>query len=112
MTNDSLSPNGKFLHQRVRELYDDAKAKAGGNSLSIYGEVSDVLDALERGDDDAEERADNLCGTLRLRYHAEAPWEKNPSRRCALCGVTRASHEDQRARPLEPVGHAFEEEVP
>lgn len=67
-----MTGNGKFLYKRVQELYDDAKRKAG-SSLSIYGEVSEALDKLEMGTDDAEEFADAVCGTLRLRYHAESP---------------------------------------
>ena len=55
---------------RLAKLYDAAKARHDGVSLTIYGEVSDLMDhfdMLEEGGtcyDDCAQDFDNLCGRL------------------------------------------------
>lgn len=34
-------------NQRITRLYNEAKRRNGGNSLTIYGEVSEMADILE-----------------------------------------------------------------
>ena len=56
--------------ERLAELYDAAKERHDGESLTIYGEVSDLMDhfdMLEEGGtcyDDCAQDFDNLCGRL------------------------------------------------
>ena len=50
---------------RLVELYISAKNANGGNSLSIYGEVSECLDALETGDERGIDQSEQLFGRLR-----------------------------------------------
>lgn len=61
-----------FLEARLKRLYDDAKRRAGGVSLSIYAEVSHALDLLDARAPEALVYADAICGRLRLEHGAEA----------------------------------------
>jgi hypothetical protein len=59
----------QFYINRLTYLYDEAKARHDGASLTIYQDVSDMLDRLE-GDApegyDVLSDADALCGRLRV----------------------------------------------
>lgn len=56
--------------ERLTELYDEAKARHNGMSLTIYGEVSQMLDYLE-GIEDVPEGFDLFqeCDNLASRLH-------------------------------------------
>lgn len=57
--------------ERLPELYDEAKERSGGNSLTIYGEVSQLLDYLD-GTDEIPDGFDLFqeCDNLASRLHA------------------------------------------
>lgn len=55
----------EFYSIRLPRLYESAKAANGGNSLSIYMDVSVCLDHLEDNVYGCVEEADNLCSRLR-----------------------------------------------
>jgi hypothetical protein len=60
----------RFWLERLPRLYDTAKARHGGNSLTIYEEVSTLLDYLDGSEDmpdgfDIFQECDNLASRLR-----------------------------------------------
>lgn len=61
MTNHTAHGNPTIRH--LATLYDEAKARIG-RSLSIYDEVSDMIDALEEGATPGK-AYDSLCQRLR-----------------------------------------------
>ncbi len=64
----------EYFIDRLTVLYESAKAHADGASLTIYEEVSTVLDLLEDEESDEDEAvsmAVELCSVLRSRYHAD-----------------------------------------
>lgn len=66
-----LNPHMRqFWSERLMRLYDEAKERHDGNSLSIYGEVSALCDQLEELEPtpagvDLVQAANDLCGRLR-----------------------------------------------
>lgn len=62
--------NASQWNQRITKLYGEAKRRNGGNSLTIYGEVTEMLDILEGvmpppADYDIGRELNELAGRLR-----------------------------------------------
>lgn len=63
------SKERKWWSVRLMELYDDAKKRNSGNSLTIYQEVIDLLDYLDGTEEvpqgfDLFQECDNLASRL------------------------------------------------
>lgn len=65
-----IGPEKQGWIERIEELYDAAKKRHNGNSLSIYGEVATIISYLE-GDEDTPEGFDLFqeCDNLASRLH-------------------------------------------
>lgn len=64
-----MANNNRWWIERLMELYDEAKARHDGNSLTIYQEVIDLIDYLEGVEDipegfDLYQECDNLASRL------------------------------------------------
>ncbi len=60
-----MTPEGRI--DRLMELYDSAKEANGGASMTIYQDVTDLIDRLEDAEfgEDIDADFDALCGRLR-----------------------------------------------
>lgn len=69
-TANKIGPEKAGWVERIEELYDAAKERNNGNSLSIYGEVSTIIGYLE-GDEELPQGFDLFqeCDNLASRLH-------------------------------------------